>query len=153
MIGISILNKTVYSKSVVITTGTYLKGITHIGLNNKPEGRMDEPPSNDLSTNLKDLGFKLGRLKQERHLGFVLRQWMYQKWLSNQEILGFFTFLFEHNQKHNHDNQINCYLTNTNPAVHKIINDNLDQSPMYSGIIDGVGPRYCPSLEDKVVRF
>ena len=145
--------KTFYSSAIVITTGTYLKGITHIGLNNKPEGRMDEPPSNDLSTNLKDLGFKLGRLKTGTTPRICSKTMDVSKMSVQPGDEGFLHFSFRTKSKTNHDNQINCYLTNTNKTVHDIIRNNLHESPMYSGIIEGVGPRYCPSLEDKVVRF
>ena len=114
---------------------------------------MDEPPSNDLSTNLKDLGFKLGRLKTGTTPRICSKTMDVSKMSVQPGDEGFLHFSFRTQSKTNHDNQINCYLTNTNKTVHDIIRNNLHESPMYSGIIEGVGPRYCPSLEDKVVRF
>ena len=142
-----------YSDSVVITTGTYLKGLTHIGLVNKNEGRMGEPPSNFLSSALKKLGLRLGRLKTGTTPRVCANTIDYSKMTSQPGDSRFLHFSFRTKNTGRHLNQVNCYLTNTNVSTHKIIQDNLHESPMFSGQIKGVGPRYCPSLEDKIVRF
>ncbi len=147
------LNIVYNAKAVVITTGTYLKGITHIGLQNKPEGRMGEAPSNNLSLALKNIGFKLGRLKTGTPPRVCANTLDYQKLSSQPGDTDFLHFSFRTKDTGRHKNQVKCYLTNTNLKTHEIIKDGLHESPMYSGIIEGVGPRYCPSLEDKVVRF
>ena len=142
-----------YASSVVVTTGTYLKGLTHIGLSNKSEGRMGEPPSNLLSSSLEKLGFKLGRLKTgttPRVCSTTIDTSKMVRQPGDQENLHF-SFRTSNFDRINH--QVDCYLTNTNPKVHEIISANLNRSPMYAGLIEGIGPRYCPSLEDKVVRF
>tara|TARA_A100001015_G_scaffold164843_1_gene183264 strand:+ start:2843 stop:4669 length:1827 start_codon:yes stop_codon:yes gene_type:complete len=142
-----------YSKSVVITTGTYLKGLTHIGRINKGEGRMGEPPSNQLSSALKKQGFRLGRLKTGTTPRVCANTLDYSKMLPQPGDSRFLHFSFRTKDTGRHLNQMNCYLTNTNLDTHKIIQDNLHESPMFSGQIKGIGPRYCPSLEDKIVRF
>ena len=146
-------DNTYYSETVVITTGTYLKGLTHVGKQQKEEGRMGESPSNRLSENLKFLGLQLGRLKTGTTPRVCSKTLDYEKMSPQPGDHRFLHFSFRTKDTGRHKNQINCYLTNTNPDVHKIINDNLHQSPMFSGQIKGVGPRYCPSLEDKIVRF
>ena len=141
------------SKSVVITTGTYLKGLTHIGLTNRQEGRIGELPSNDLSDSLRYLGFKLGRLKTGTPPRVCSETLDYSKMSNQPGDAEFLHFSFRTKNTGRHLNQIDCYLTNTNLETHQIIKDSLHESPMYSGVIQGLGPRYCPSLEDKVVRF
>lgn len=143
----------VTATSVVITTGTYLKGITHTGLVQNQAGRMGELPANDLSNSLLRLGFSLGRLKTgtpprvcETSLDYDLMtiQPGDNEWLH-------FSFRTKNTGRHHH--QMDCYLTQTNDDTHQIIRDSLHESPLFSGVIQGTGPRYCPSIEDKVVRF
>ena len=141
------------AKSVVITTGTYLKGLTHIGLENKPEGRMGELPSNDLSESLKRIGFKLGRLKTGTPPRVCSESLDYSVMSVEPGDQEFLHFSFRTKDTGRHLKQVDCYLTNTNTETHRIIKDSLHESPMYSGVIEGLGPRYCPSLEDKIVRF
>ncbi|MEK9727764.1 MAG: tRNA uridine-5-carboxymethylaminomethyl(34) synthesis enzyme MnmG [Candidatus Margulisiibacteriota bacterium] len=141
------------AKSVVITTGTYLKGVTHIGLTNKEEGRMGESPSNSLSDSLKLIGFRMGRLKTGTPPRVCAKSLNFDKLLPQPGESDFLHFSFKTKDTGRQHNQINCYLTHTTEDSHNIIRDGLDESPMYSGVIEGVGPRYCPSIEDKVVRF
>ncbi len=139
------------SAAVIITTGTFLKGLIHIGLTHYPSGRAGEFPSVGLSDSLRDLGFELGRLKtgtparlNGRTIDFSKTKPQY-----GDHPAPYFSFSA---QKHGLA-QVPCYLTYTNPLTHKFIRNNLDRSPLYAGIIKGIGPRYCPSIEDKVMRF
>ncbi len=137
--------------SVILTSGTFLKGLIHIGLSHFPAGRAGEAPAEHLSDCMRDLGFELGRLKT----GTPPRL--------DRDTINFDVMIpqpgddpprpFSRRTERITTPQMLCHLTYTNPATHAIIRDNLDRSPMYSGIIEGVGPRYCPSIEDKVVRF
>ncbi len=139
------------SKAVVITTGTFLKGKIFIGLDTFKAGRAWEPPSEKLSDSLKKLGLRIGRLKtgttprlDARTINFdVLTP---QPGDENPVPFSFRTVNFN-------PPNVPCYLTYTNEKTHKIILQNLDQSPLYSGLVESVGPRYCPSIEDKVVKF
>ncbi|ASK78134.1 tRNA uridine-5-carboxymethylaminomethyl(34) synthesis enzyme MnmG [Paraphotobacterium marinum] len=140
------------AKSVVLTVGTFLSGRIHIGLNNHSGGRAGDSASNQLAHNLKQYPFRFGRLKtgtppriDSRTVNFDLLDKQY-----GDEILPVFSFIGDRN---NHPKQIPCYITNTNQRTHEIIRNNLERSPIYSGEIDGIGPRYCPSIEDKVMRF
>ena len=142
-----------YSTSVVVTTGTFLKGKTHIGKINKNEGRMGESPSNTLSESLISHGLKLGRLKTGTTPRLCSSSLNYDVMTPQPGDREFLHFSFRTEDSGRHLNQMDCYLTNTNPITHQIIEDNLKDSPLFSGQIKGVGPRYCPSLEDKIVRF
>jgi len=158
----------IYSETVVITTGTFMRGLLHVGLQNQRGGRMGDAPSS-VSDSLRDLGFEIGRFKTgtpcrlngrsidfsscERQEGdepvprFSFR---------TEEPVGQANESFTLNRVENsmfHVEQIPCWITHTNARTHEIILANLDKSPMYSGRIEGVGPRYCPSIEDKVVKF
>jgi tRNA uridine 5-carboxymethylaminomethyl modification enzyme len=138
-------------KKVVLTTGTFLSGLIHIGQKKIPAGRVGEPPSYSLSKTLKDLGFAIGRLKTGTPPRIDGKTIDYSK-LTKQPgdtIPRPFSELTEKVDVR----QIPCFITKTTPATHDIIRSNLDKSAMYSGQIEGVGPRYCPSIEDKVVRF
>ena len=140
------------AKTVVLTTGTFLGGIIHIGLENYQGGRAGDPPSNALSKRLRELPFTVDRLKtgtparlDARTVDFSVMQAQ-----PGDTPLPVFSFLGDATQ---HPKQVNCYITHTNAKTHEIIHSGLDRSPMYSGVIEGVGPRYCPSIEDKIVRF
>ena len=139
------------TKSIILTTGTSLNGKIWIGLKSFPAGRAGEFPATGLSESLLKLGFKLGRLKTGTPPRIDSRTIDFSKMIiqPGDEELNFFSFEPDRPVRA----QIPCYLTRTNLETHKIIKDNLDQSPLYSGLIKGVGPRYCPSIEDKVVRF
>ncbi|MBA2744246.1 MAG: tRNA uridine-5-carboxymethylaminomethyl(34) synthesis enzyme MnmG, partial [Chthoniobacterales bacterium] len=152
------------SRAVVITSGTFLRGLLHVGNRSKPGGRMADSTSG-LSGNLRELGFAVGRFKT----GTPCRL--------NRSSIDFaacaiqhgdkppprFSFFDVHANERNseifshgstfHVEQVPCWITHTTEATHDIIRQNLDASPLYSGRIEGIGPRYCPSIEDKVVRF
>ncbi len=138
-------------ESVIVTTGTFLNGLIHIGLEHFPGGRLSEPVSRRLSESLRSLGLSMGRLKtgtppRLRKDSIDFSKFQPQK--ADQEPV-FFSLL----TKEVYLEQISCYLAYTNNDLHELIRTNLDSSPLYSGIIKSRGPRYCPSIEDKVVRF
>jgi len=137
---------------VVLTVGTFLAGRIHIGLDNYEGGRMGDPPANELALRLRDMAFRVGRLKTgtpPRIDGRSL-DWSVMTEQPGDAPVPVFSFLGD---RGDHPQQISCYITRTNEQTHEIIRSGLDRSPMYAGIIEGVGPRYCPSIEDKVVRF
>lgn len=137
---------------VVLTVGTFLAGRIHIGLDNYEGGRMGDPPANELALRLRDMAFRVGRLKTgtpPRIDGRSL-DWSVMTEQPGDTPVPVFSFLGD---RGDHPQQISCYITRTNEQTHEIIRSGLDRSPMYAGIIEGVGPRYCPSIEDKVVRF
>jgi tRNA uridine 5-carboxymethylaminomethyl modification enzyme len=143
--------KKVLSSKLILTTGTFLNGLIHIGDERTPAGRYDEKPSTGLSEQLKKYSFKIGRLKTGTPPRLDSRTINYEN-LEEQfadDDPYFFSFL----TKKNINKQVSCRMTYTNDKVHKIIEKNLSKSAMYSGSIQGVGPRYCPSIEDKVVKF
>lgn len=140
------------AKAVVLTVGTFLDGKIHIGLENYSGGRAGDPPAISLSQRLRELPLRVNRLKtgtppriDARTIDFsVLGQ------QHGDDIAPVFSFMGNAAQ---HPRQIPCYITHTNEKTHDVIRNNLDRSPMYAGIIEGIGPRYCPSIEDKVMRF
>ena len=156
------------ARSVILSAGTFMRGLMHVGLRNETGGRMGDA-SSTVSDSLKALGFEVARFKT----GTPCRLNGRSLDLDACEIqngdspVSHFSFLYDTIQKGENDiftlndwadptfhvEQMPCYITYTTPATHEIIRQNLDQSPMYCGIIEGVGPRYCPSIEDKVVRF
>lgn len=140
------------AKAVVLTVGTFLDGKIHIGLDNYSGGRAGDPPSIPLSRRLRELPLRVSRLKtgtppriDARTIDFsVLGQ------QNSDNPMPVFSFLADASQ---HPRQMPCYITHTNEKTHDVIRNNLDRSPMYAGVIEGIGPRYCPSIEDKVMRF
>jgi tRNA uridine 5-carboxymethylaminomethyl modification enzyme len=143
--------KKVLCSKLILTTGTFLNGLIHIGDERTPAGRYDEKPSTGLSEQLEKYNFKIGRLKTGTPPRLDSRTINYEN-LEEQfadEDPYFFSFL----TKKNFNKQVTCRMTYTNEKVHKIIEKNLSRSAMYSGSIQGVGPRYCPSIEDKIVKF
>ncbi|MBM3809773.1 MAG: tRNA uridine-5-carboxymethylaminomethyl(34) synthesis enzyme MnmG [Acidimicrobiia bacterium] len=144
-------------KSLVITTGTFLNGLIHIGREQRPAGRADEPPSRDLAESVKSLGFKWGRLKT----GTPPR--LAKSSIDFEEGLTRGVFHVEHGDEHPTAfsftatqppvNKAVCYRLHTTGRVHAMVRDAIAESPLYNGQIAGIGPRYCPSLEDKVMRF
>src|SRR5262252_8035482 len=137
--------------AVVLTTGTFLRGLIHIGERQTPAGRVGEAPALGLSTTLARLGFALGRLKTGTppRLDGRTIDWAAVEMQPGDEPPEPFSMLTERI-----DNpQVQCGITRTNAATHRIIRDNVHRSPMYSGQISSKGPRYCPSIEDKIVRF
>lgn len=137
--------------SVIITTGTFLKGLIHIGLENFPSGRAGEFPSVGLSNSLKELGFEMGRLKTGTPPRLDAKTIDFSK--TEPQYGDDPPVPFSHSTEKITNPQLPCFITYTNSETHRIIRENLDRSPLYSGRIQGIGPRYCPSIEDKVVRF
>ncbi|MDC1344044.1 tRNA uridine-5-carboxymethylaminomethyl(34) synthesis enzyme MnmG [Pelagibacteraceae bacterium] len=143
--------KKILCGKLILTTGTFLNGLIHIGDKRTPAGRFDEKPSTGLSEQLEKYDFKIGRLKTGTPPRLDARTIKYNN-LEEQfadDDPYFFSFL----TKKNLNKQVSCRMTYTNEKVHKIIQKNLKRSAMYSGSIQGVGPRYCPSIEDKIVKF
>ena len=143
--------KKILCNKLILTTGTFLNGLIHIGEERTPAGRYNEKPSTGLSEQLEKYNFKIGRLKTGTPPRLDSRTINYKN-LEEQfadEDPYFFSFL----TKKNINKQVSCRMTYTNENVHKIIQKNLKRSAMYSGSIQGVGPRYCPSIEDKIVKF
>ena len=143
--------KSFKSDSVVLTTGTFLNGIIFCGKNTTPGGRIDEPPVIGLSKRLKKLNIKLARLKTGTPARLLKNTINYE---NLEEQLGDKRpEPFSYMSSHITNEQVSCHITRTTKETHKIIKDNISKSAMYSGLISGVGPRYCPSIEDKVERF
>ena len=142
----------VYGDKVVLTTGTFLGGVMHTGLEQKPGGRAGDPPSNKLARKLRKLPFRYGRLKTGTppRLDGETINWTKLEPQPGDTPTPRMSY---YNPIKKRPNQINCYITRTTPKTHKIIKGALDRSPLYTGLIEGVGPRYCPSIEDKVIRF
>ena len=137
---------------VVLTTGTFLGGIMHTGVEQKPGGRAGDPPSNKLAKKLRKLPFRYGRLKTgtpPRLEGKTIN-WRKLEKQPGDTPTPHMSYLGDQRKR---PEQINCHITRTTPETHKIIKDAFSKSPLYTGAIAGVGPRYCPSIEDKVVRF
>ncbi|VEI75555.1 Glucose-inhibited division protein A [Mannheimia haemolytica] len=140
------------ARAVVLTAGTFLAGKIHIGLDNYAGGRAGDPAATMLADRLRDLNLRVDRLKtgtpprlDARTINFDVLAKQH-----GDEVLPVFSFMGDVSQ---HPRQIPCYITHTNDQTHDLIRNSLDRSPMYTGIIEGVGPRYCPSIEDKVMRF
>ncbi len=143
--------KEIKASKIILTTGTFLNGLIHIGEQKTPAGRFNEKPSTGLSEQLEKYNFKIGRLKTGTPPRLDARTINFEN-LEEQHADDdpyFFSFL----TKKNINKQISCWMTYTNETVHKIISKNIKRSAMYSGSIKGVGPRYCPSIEDKIKKF
>jgi tRNA uridine 5-carboxymethylaminomethyl modification enzyme len=139
--------------AVVLTAGTFLNGLVHIGLKNYAAGRAGDPPSISLAARLRELKLPQGRLKTgtpPRVDGRTIDFSRCEEQPGDLDPVPVFSFLGTAEQ---HPRQVPCWITHTNARTHEVIRANLDRSPMYSGVIEGVGPRYCPSIEDKVHRF
>lgn len=142
----------IYGTCVVLTTGTFLGGTIHIGMENHSGGRAGDPPSVALAKRLREMPFHVGRLKtgtpariDARSVDFSVMQT--QPGDTPLPVMSYLGNVSEHPR------QVDCYITHTNERTHDIIRANLNRSPMYAGVIEGVGPRYCPSIEDKIMRF
>ena len=140
------------ANTVVLTVGTFLGGVIHIGLENYQGGRAGDPPANALAKRLRELPLRVDRLKtgtppriDARSLDFSMMQEQ-----PGDSPTPIFSFM---GKASDHPEQISCHITHTNEQTHDFIRNGLDRSPMYSGVIEGIGPRYCPSIEDKVMRF
>ncbi len=143
--------KEIYSNKVILTTGTFLNGMIHIGDKRSPAGRYNEKPTTGLSEQLQKYNFKIGRLKTgtpPRLDGNTINYSNLEEQHPDEEV-SYFSFL----TKKNINKQISCGITYTNEKVHDLISKNIKRSAMYSGSIKGVGPRYCPSIEDKILKF
>ena len=149
--GVRTPSETYQARAVILATGTFLNGLIHVGLENHPAGRIDEPPSIELPKSLSEIGFKIGRLKtgtppriDGKSIDFSAME--VQNGDTPPPAMSLFTEEIT-------NPQLPCYMTYTNLKTHGIIHSSLRYSPLYSGVITGIGPRYCPSIEDKVVRF
>ena len=140
------------AEKLVLTTGTFLGGVMHTGLEQKPGGRVGDPPSIKLAERLRKLPLSVGRLKTGTPPRLHKRSIDWSR-LSPQPGDSPTPLLSYTSSEKNRPKQVECFMTRTNKKTHEIIRGSLDKSPMYSGVIEGVGPRYCPSIEDKVVRF
>jgi tRNA uridine 5-carboxymethylaminomethyl modification enzyme len=140
------------ARAVVLTTGTFLGGRIHIGLTNQAGGRAGDAPSNALARRLRELPFAVGRLKTGTPPRLDGRTIDFSRLEEQPGDTPRPVFSFT-GSREDHPDQVSCFITRTCQATHEIIRDNLERSPMYSGAIKGSGPRYCPSIEDKVVRF
>ena len=146
-------NKKIYGKTVILTTGTYLKGNILIGSENIPSGPHGEERSNYLSDRLKEYGLKIIRLKTGTPQRIKKDSIDFNVLKKEEGDKCFWTFSFDYEPSYKIEDQVPCYLVYTNELTHQIIKDNLKKSAMYGGYATGVGPRYCPSIEDKIVRF
>ncbi len=137
--------------AIILTTGTFMRGLIHVGLVHYPGGRAGEPPSEGLSNHLRALGFSVGRLKTgtpPRLAAATIDFSQLEAQPGDPEPKP-----FSADTERIDRTQVSCHITYTNERTHEVIRGGLDRSPLYSGVIEGVGPRYCPSIEDKVVRF
>ncbi|QCI20167.1 tRNA uridine-5-carboxymethylaminomethyl(34) synthesis enzyme MnmG [Buchnera aphidicola (Brachycaudus cardui)] len=141
-----------YSRTVVLATGTFLDGRIHIGLSSYSAGRMGDKSSMDLSIRLRELSLRVNRLKTGTPPRIDINTINFNDLFIQHGDVPTPVFSFMGNVLQ-HPKQIPCYLTHTNEKTHEIIRNNLDQSPIYTGFLKGLGPRYCPSIEDKIVRF
>ncbi|MGH8363048.1 MAG: tRNA uridine-5-carboxymethylaminomethyl(34) synthesis enzyme MnmG, partial [Gammaproteobacteria bacterium] len=141
-----------FASAVVLTVGTFLGGRIHVGLSNYEGGRAGDPPANRLAKRLRELPFRVGRLKTGTPPRLDGRSINYENLAvqAGDEPTPVFSFM---GTRAEHPRQVVCHITHTNARTHEIIRSGLDRSPMYTGVIEGVGPRYCPSVEDKVMRF
>lgn len=157
--GLSLEDGTSYRcRSLVITTGTFLNGLVHVGPERRPSGRAGEPPSRDLAESLKGIGFRWGRLKtgtpprlDRRTIDFagaVAAGVFSEEWGDSDPVL--FSFL---SSRPGNNSRVACHLLHTTRRAHELVREHIRYSPLYNGQITGIGPRYCPSLEDKVMRF
>jgi len=140
------------AKAVILTVGTFLGGKIHIGMQNHAGGRAGDPPSITLAKRLRELPFRVDRLKTGTPARIDSRSIDYSQLQEQPGDSPIPTFSYM-GKVENHPRQISCHITHTNAQTHEIIHAGLDRSPLYSGVIEGVGPRYCPSIEDKIMRF
>jgi len=145
------LGEEIHARSVLLTTGTFLKGLIHVGLDNFSGGRLGDPASLTLSDSLRDIGLQLGRLKTGTTPRLLKESIDFDKMEIQPGDTPPTPFSFRN--KTVPLPQVPCYLTYTNPVAHEVIRSGFDRSPMFTGVIEGIGARYCPSIEDKVARF
>lgn len=152
VIGVELMDgRTLRTETIVVTTGTFLNGLIHIGQKRFSSGRSGELPSIKLAENLRHLGFRMGRLKTGTPPRLDSRTIDFNKFEEQPGDDKPTPFSFT--TKEISQSQISCFIGYTTPEVHRLIRDNISRSPLYSGQIQGIGPRYCPSIEDKVVKF
>ena len=142
----------IFGSAIILTTGTFLGGVLHTGLDQSSGGRLGEPSSDKLAKKLRSLNLKVGRLKTGTppRLNKKTIDWSVLEPQPGDTPTPLLSYVSQPDER---PEQLNCFMTRTNKHTHQIILDHLDESPMYSGVIEGVGPRYCPSIEDKVMRF
>src|SRR5690606_759097 len=141
------------SRTVVLTAGTFLNGLVHVGLAKYEAGRAGDPPAVSLGHRLRGLNFPQGRLKTgtpTRIDGRIIDFSKTEEQPGDRDPVPVFSYL---GNAQMHPRQVPCWITHTDERTHDIIRGGLDRSPMYTGVIEGVGPRYCPSIEDKIHRF
>jgi len=141
-----------HAETVVLTAGTFLGGVIHIGLETQSGGRAGDPPSITLANRLREMPFRVGRLKTGTPPRIDGKSVDFSRMEAQPGDTPTPVMSFMGSQE-DHPEQISCYITHTNERTHDIIRSGLDRSPMYTGVIEGVGPRYCPSIEDKIHRF
>ena len=143
---------TLKARAVVLTVGTFLGGKIHVGMSQYAGGRAGDPPAIALAKSLRDLDLPVGRLKTGTPPRIDRRSLDYSQMTPQpgDTPLPVFSYI---GKVSDHPQQVACHITHTTEATHEIIRNNLHQSPMYAGVIEGIGPRYCPSIEDKIVRF
>lgn len=151
--GVKIDQQEITSKAVILTTGTYMEASVLVGHNAFDKGPDGEKPSHGLSIKLQEMGIKIFRLKTGTPQRIKSSSIDYDKLIPQYGMEGNLCFSYDNEQSLPLEKQIKCYLTYTNEKTHQIIRDNLKSSAMYGGLVTGVGPRYCPSIEDKIVRF
>ena len=151
VVGVKTKAEAIYTSSIILTTGTFLNGIVHMGNESHPAGRVNEKPSTMLAQRIYELGFDVARLKTGTPARIALDSINLD--LCEKQSPDVEPKPFSLSSEGIEVPQIDCYITYTNSKTHEIIKSNLDKSPIYSGVIGSVGPRYCPSIEDKVVRF
>ena len=151
--GVVFEGEEIYSKSVIIASGTYLSSCVLVGSTSTPSGPEEQPTTTELSACLRDLGIELIRLKTGTPARIQKDSIDYSKMSIQYGDEKLYKFSETTDTVRKYEDQVVCYLTYTTPLTHKIINENLGKSSMYSGLVTGVGPRYCPSIEDKLVRF
>lgn len=149
--GIRVNGAEIYAPCIILTTGTFLNGLMHVGAEKTPGGRFGEPASTGITPDLREMGFRLGRLKTgtPARLDKETIDWSKTERQDGDMPPKPFSFL----TKSFNPVQLPCYITHTTPKTHKIILDNLDRAPLFDGQITSIGPRYCPSIETKLVRF
>ncbi|MDO9189232.1 MAG: FAD-dependent oxidoreductase, partial [Sulfurimicrobium sp.] len=140
------------ARAVVLTAGTFLAGLVHVGQSNYQAGRAGDPPANSLAHRLRELDLPVGRLKTGTPPRIDGRSLNYSQMTEQpgDDPAPVFSYLGSTSQ---HPHQVSCWVSYTNERTHDIIRNGLDRSPLYTGVIEGVGPRYCPSIEDKIMRF
>ena len=138
-------------RALVVTTGTFLNGLVHVGREQRPSGRAGEPPSRDLAESIKAIGFRWGRLKTGTPPRLDRRSIDFSVFTPERGDDPPVPFSFTTDRITR--DQVDCYLLHTNDRVHDLVRQHIGESPLFNGQISGIGPRYCPSLEDKVMRF